>query len=247
MRFYILYATAATQVQNYTQALIMCDRLKNVNNKHPNIKYTFKYHYLLTVCEVYGGQPSLAKKNAEKCMRIARKSGSEKYLLYAQILDYMCLLDGWTAFMWYMIDENSRIKDFQARAMKFGMYNHLAYIMFYGCGNGKEYFSGDAAKCEANEFFAEAMELAKKIGNDRLIIAAWKKNVFLAQGYGFYSYVDYYYKKCLDIVEKQKDKWEEAAIYNGLGFNRIVSEQFNQANDYFNHALELFYNLKGYL
>ena len=244
VRFYILYATAATQVQNYTQALIMCDRLKNVNNKHPNIKYTFKYHYLLTVCEVYGGQPSLAKKNAEKCMRIARKSGSEKYLLYAQILDYMCLLDGWTAFMWYMIDENSRIKDFQARAMKFGMYNHLAYIMFYGCGNGKEYFSGDAAKCEANEFFAEAMELAKRIGNDRLIIAAWKKNVFLAQGYGFYSYVDYYYKKCLDIVEKQKDKWEEAAIYNGLGFNRIVSEQFNQANDYFNHALELFYNLK---
>lgn len=244
VRFYILYATAATHTQNYTQALIMCDRLKNLNNKHPNIKYTFRYHYLLTVCEVYGGQPSLAKKNAERCMKIARKSGSEKYLLYAQILEYMCMLDGWTAFMWYKADENSKIKDFQVRAMKFGVYNHLAHVLFYGCGNGKEYFSGDAAKCEANEYFTEAMELAKKIGNERLIIAAWKKNVFLAQGYGFYSYVDYYYKKCLDIVEKQQDKLEEASIYNGLGFNRIVSEQFNQANDYFNHALELFYKLK---
>lgn len=244
VRFYILYATAATYTNNFTQALIMCDRLKNVNNKHPNIKYTFRYHYLLTVCEVYGGQTSLARKNADKCMKIAKKSGSERYILYAQILDFMCLLDGWTSFMWYKIQETIDLTDFKERAMKFRMYNHLAHVMFYGYGNSKEYFSGDAQKCENQESFSFAMELAKKLKNDRLIISAWKKNVFLAQGYGFYSFVDYYYKKCLDIIEKQNDQSEEAAIYNGLGFNRIVSEQFNQANDYFNHSLELFFKLK---
>ncbi len=244
VRFYILYATAATYTNNFTQALIMCDRLKNVNNKHPNIKYTFRYHYILTVCEVYSGQTSLARKNADKCMKIAKKSGSEKYILYAQVLDYMCLLDGWTAFMWYKIDKTTDIAGFKERALKFKMYNHLAHVMFYGCGNDKEYFSGDAQKCEDQESFSLAMKLAKKLKNDRLIIAAWKKNVFLAQGYGFYSFVDYYYKKCLDIVEQQHDKSEEASIYNGLGFNRIVSEQFNQANEYFNHSLELFFKLK---
>ncbi len=244
VRFYILYATAAIYSKNYTQALIMCERLKNVNNKHPNIKYTFRYHYLLTVCEVYGGQPSLARKNADKCMKIAKKSGSEKYLLMSEIIDFMCLLDGWTAFMWYKIEGKVDIDGFKKRALKFEAYNHLAHILFYGFGNQKEYFSGDAKKCEDQESFSDAMNLANKLKNERLIINAWKKNVFLAQGYGFYSFVDYYYKKCLDIVTKQNDKVEEASIYNGLGFNRIVSEQFNQANDYFNRALELFYKQK---
>ena len=244
VQFYILYATAATYDKNYTTALIMCDRLKNLNNKHPNIRYTFKYHAMLTVCEVYSGQSALARKNCDKCMKIAKKSGSEKFLVYAQMLDYMCMLDGWMQYMWYRIDETDSINDFKEKAIKYKMYNHLAHIMFYGCGNKKEYFSEDVSTCENHESFSEAMEIAKKLKNERLMIAAWKKNVFLAQGYGYYSYVDYYYKKCLEIIEGQNDKNEEAQIYNGLGFNRIVSEQFVLANDYFNQALDLFYKLK---
>ncbi len=245
VRFYILYTTAAIYEGQYTTALSMCDRLKNVNNRHPNIKYTFKYYYLLTVCEIYGGQPSLAAKNSERCMKIAQKSGSEKCILYARILDYMCILNGWMTYMlWHGIDETESIDDFKEKCIKYKLYNHLAHIMFYVCGNKKSYFSGDAEKCENQQNFVEAMNMAKMLKNERLMISAWKKNVFLAQGYGYYSFVDYYYKKCLDIIGNQNDKAEEASIYNGLGFNRIVSEQFNQANEYFNKALQLFYSLK---
>ncbi len=243
--FYSTYALAAMHSGNYTTALIMCDKLKNVNNKHPNIGFTFRYHYLLTVCEIYAGQANLAKKNADKCMKIAKKSRSEKFLVYSQLLQYMCMLDGWTQFMWYRIDEYESISEFKEKAIKYKLYNHLAHIMFYGCGNAKKYFEGDAANCENQESFQEAMSIAKRLKNERLIISAWKKNVFLAQGYGFYSFVDYYYKKCLEIIESQNDKKEEAAIYNGLGFNRIVSEQFTLANEYFNHALSLFYKQKS--
>ena len=88
------------------------------------------------------------------------------------------------------------------------------------------------------------MSIAKMLKNDRLIISAWMKNVFLAQGYGCFAYVDYYYRKCLEIIEGQNDIFQEASIYNGLGFNRIVSEQFTRANSYFNDALELFYKQK---
>ncbi len=244
VRFYILYANAATYNEDFTTALIMCDRLKNVNNKHPNIKYTFRYHYQLTICELYSGQSGLAKKNCDKCMKIAKKSGSEKYLVYAQMLEYMCKLDGWTQYMWYRVDESESINEFKEKAIKYKMYNHLAHVMFYGCGNKKSYFSGDAEKCENNEAFSEAMGIAKMLKNERLMLAAWKKNVFLAQGYGYFSFVDYYYKKCLEIIEGQNDKKEEASIYNGLGFNRIVSERFSQANDYFNNALTIFYKQK---
>lgn len=244
-KFYALYAKAATFDKDYNTALIMCDKLKNVNNKHPNIRYTFQYHYLLTVCEIYGGQSALARKNADKCMKIAKKSNSEKFYVDATILDYMCKLDGWqTVYTWDRIDETKTIEEFKDLALKYKLYNHLAHIIFFGCGNSKESFNGDSNIIENQESFVEAMNIAKMLKNERLMIAAWKKNVFLAQGFGYYSYVDYYYKKCLEIIENQNDKNEEASIYNGLGFNRIVSEQFTLANDYFNRALFLFFKLK---
>ncbi len=245
-KFYILYAMAAMYDLNMTTALMMCDRLKSVNNKHPDIRYTFRYHYLLTMCEIYGGQPNLAKKNAEKCKKIAVKSGSERYKFTAQLLEFLCILDGCNNFYrWDTNIDEQELKEFTEKAIKYKSYNHLAHILFFGIGNTRENFVGDAAKFENQESFKQAMSIAKKLENDRLMIAAWRKNVFMAQGYGCFSYVDYYYKKCLEIIEKQNDKTEEAGIYNGLGFNRIVSEQFSIANDYFNRALDLFYKLKN--
>ncbi len=245
-KFYILYATAALYDMSLTTALMMCDKLKNVNNKHPNMIYTFRYHYLLTLCEVYGGQPNLAKKNSEKCMKIAQKSGAQRYIFTAQLLKYICKLDGWTnSYRWDRTAEGEKLEDFIKKALEYKMYNHLAHTLLFGCCNAKENFMDDAAKCEDQESFKKAMGIAKMLKNERLMIAAWMKNVFLAQGYGCFGYVDYYYKKCLEIIEGQNNIAEEASIYNGLGFNRIVSEQFVIANDYFNKALDLFYQQKN--
>ena len=244
-RFFVLYATASLYDMNMTTALMMCDKLKNINNKHPNMVYAFRYYYLLTLCQVYGGQPNLAKKNLEKCMKIARKSQSDRYAFSAQMLKYICKLDGWNnSYRWDRTIEGKELDDFIEKAFEYKMYNHLAHILFFGCCNSKENFIDDSQNCEEQESFKKAMAIAKMIKNDRLIIAAWMKNVFLAQGYGCFSYVDYYYKKCLEIIEGQNNIFEEASIYNGLGFNRIVSEQFGRANNYFNDALELFYKQK---
>ncbi len=245
-KFYTLYATAALYDMNITTSLMMCDKLKNVNNKHPNMLYTFRYHYLLTLCEVYGGQPNLAKKNSEKCMKIAQKSGSDRYIFSSQLLKYICKLDGFNnSYRWDRTVEGEELDEFIEKAFEYKMYNHLAHVLFFGCCNAKENFVDDAVKCEEQESFKKAMSIAKMLKNERLIIAAWMKNVFLAQGYGCFAYVDYYYKKCLEIIEGQNNFFEEASIYNGLGFNRIVSEQFVIANEYFNKALDLFYQQKN--
>lgn len=244
-KFFILYATAALYDGNMTTALMMCDKLKNINNKHPNVACSFRYHYLLTLCQIYGGQPNLAKKNLEKCMKIARKSQSDRYIFSAQMLKYICRLDGWNNYYrWDRNVDSEELDEFVEKAMEYRMYNHLAHILFFGCCNSKENFVDDSRNCEEQESFKKAMEIAKMIKNDRLIISAWMKNVFLAQGYGCFAYVDYYYKKCLEIIEGQNNVFEEASIYNGLGFNRIVSEQFGRANAYFNDALKLFYDQK---
>lgn len=243
--FFLLYTIAALQEQNITLALMMCEKIKSINNKHPNDRFLFLYYYYLTMCQIYGGQSNLAKKNTGKCKELAERIGTEEYMLYADILYYTAMLDGWTnSYRWDRCDERESLKTFSEKALKYKKYNHLAHILFFACCNEKENYVNDAEKCENQDTFQQAMSLAKMLNNERLMIAAWHKNVFMAQGYGCFSYVDYYYKKCLEIIEGQNDLYEEASVYNGLGYNRIVSEQFVQANEYFNKALKLFYDLK---
>ncbi len=246
-KFYVLYAYASLYDRNITNSLIMCEKLKNVNTRHPNLKYSFQYYYLLALCESYEGQRSLAKKNGDRCLKIAQKMGSEKYLFRSRMLYYIYSLDSWNnTYRWDKRFEGEEIDAFAKTAMGYHAYNHLAHILFFGCGNEKENYINDSKTLEETKYFKQAMELAVKLGNERLIIAAWRKNVFMAQGYGCFGFVDHYYKKCLEIIERQNNPVEEANIYNGLGFNRIVSEQFTLANDYFNKALNIFYAQKQY-
>ncbi len=243
--FYTLYAYAALYDKNITTSLIMCEKLKNINSRHPDLKYAFQYYYLLTLCESYEGQRGLAKKNSDKCERIAKKIGTEEYQFKAQLAFYIYSLDSWNnTYRWDRCLEGDALEEFSDMAMEHKAYNHLAHILFFGCGNTRENYV--TQKCEEQEHFKKAMELALMLNNERVIIAAYKKNVFMAQGYGCFAYVDYYYKKCLEIIERQNNPIEEAHIYNGLGFNRIVSEQFSLANDYFNKALDIFFRQKQY-
>ena len=246
-KFCIIYALASLYDKNITNALIMCEKLRNVNAKHPNLKYSFNYYYLLALCESFEGQRSLAEKNCEKCMSIAQELGLEKYIFLAQLLFYIYSLDSWNnTYRWDRRFEGEELDAFAEKAMENKWYNHLAHVFFFGCGNEKENYISDAYTCEDTKYFKHAMKLSLMTGNERLIIAAWRKNVFMAQGYGCFGYVDYYYKRCLEIIERQNNPVEEANIYNGLGFNRIVSEQFTIANEYFNKALAIFYKKKKY-
>ncbi len=246
-KFYILYAQAALCDRNVTTALMMCEKLKNVNTQYPDLMMSFQYHYVLALCESFESQRSLAVKNGDKCERIAKKLGSEELIFKTEMLEYTYSLDSWNnMYRWDRVFEGDKLDAFAEKAMKMKAYNHLAHIMFFGCGNGKENYIGDSKTCEEQKYFKKAMELATMLKNERVIIAAWRKNAFMAQGYGFFSFVDYYYKKCLEIIERQNDPVEEAHIYNGLGFNRIVSEQFTMANDYFNKALDIFFHQKQY-
>lgn len=50
--------------------------------------------------------------------------------------------------------------------------------------------------------FNQGIEIATRIGNDQLIIEAYKKNVMIASTNGFYDVANYFYEKCYEIVTK---------------------------------------------
>lgn len=241
--FYLkLYTLVALCLDNSTTALMLCDNINNSIKDSLSLKTKFSCAYLSALVQFKSAQTDLMNKYTQMCFDLANEINDEKYVFKAKLLDYIIVLKGWNNI--YSWDVNLIIdNEFANMAIKYKYYNHLAYIYLFGTCNDIKYFVNGEKGIEEAESFKMGMALAKKLNNESLMIKAWQKNVMMASSYGYFSSVDYFYKKSLEIIEGQNNKFEEANTYNGLGYNRIVSEEFGVANEYFNKALAIFYEL----
>ncbi len=242
--FYELYIYAAACYNHTNTALMMCERLKTALKNASAYDY-FRYYYLLCTVQIDMGQYPLAEKNIRFLKEWAEKSKSPDCQFQAELLDLTIQLKGFKSILrWDCCLQEDKYIDFLEEAERRGCYNHLAYIYIFGYCNERRFYSDKDEEYEEPVDFLKGIDFAEKLGNKHLIFVAWQKNVLMAQGYGYYSSVDYYYKKCLEIIVDDNNPLQEAAIYNGLGYNRIVSEQTQQANDYFNKALNIYMQCK---
>ncbi|MGN0536701.1 MAG: diguanylate cyclase [Acutalibacteraceae bacterium] len=244
VEFYELYIYASAQNEQTTTALMMCERLKTVIQDGSPYEH-FEYYYLLCMVQAYAGQYPLAEKNILKLHKWAERTNSQDCMFNAKLIELIVEMKGFKSILrWDCCLKEEEYIDFLKEAEKRGYYNHLAYIYIFGYCNERKYYSDQKDEYEEPVAFLKGIEFAKKLNNNHLLFVAWQKNVLMAQGYGYYSSVDYYYKKCLEIVENDNNPSQEAAIYNGLGYNRIVSEQTQQADEYFNKALKIYMQCK---
>ncbi len=242
LSYLLIYIFVSLCLDNTTTALMLCDIINSIVNKSTNTHLKFSCTYLSALTQFKAAQTDQVAKHIQTCFNIAEQLNEEKYMFKAKLLDYIILLKGWTNI--YSWDVNLIVdSDFAHTAMKYKYYNHLAYIYLFGTCNDIKYFINGEKGLEEAESFKNGMTLAKMMNNEALMIKTWQKNVMMASSYGYFSSVDYFYKKTLEIIEGQNNKFEEANIYNGLGYNRIVSEQFAVANEYFNKALSILYDL----
>ena len=239
-----LYSIVALCLDNSRTALMLCDNINSSIKKTSSLEENFSCSYISALSQFIYGQKDIANKYIQNCFDVAEKIDNDKYRFKAKLLDYIVTLNCWRSI--YSWDVNLIIDDnFANEAIKYKYYNHLAYIYLFGTCNDIIYFANGEKSIEEAESFKRGMALAKMLNNESLMIKAWQKNVMMASSYGYFSSVDYFYKKTLEIIEGQNNKFEEANTYNGLGYNRIVSEEYDLANEYFNKALSILYELNN--
>lgn len=240
--FYQAYAKANFYNNNYAMALSLCDNIKECVEKLDRPVDEYLYNCLMALCHSCAGQDKLSEKFAEKCRETALKIGDEFIIFRSNLLSCMVKFRCWTnVYLWSV--EYPMPESFFAEAEKYHYYNHLAYIHLFCFANDKTYYSKDPSFCESHEHFKLGMHYADMLGNDAVKLRVWKKNVVFSSGFGYYPAVDHFYKKSLEILEKQDNQAEKGNIYNGLGYNRIVSEDFSEADEYFNDAMNIWYDM----
>ena len=245
-RFYRLYANANFKVGNYPRTLTICDERKSTVKADTSDeivdRFNYEYTYLVALCHSCAGQDNLAEKYAQDCSEFAKKSGDEYLIFKTELLICMVRFRSWiNVYLWSV--EFNPSPDFMENAEKYKYFNHLAYIYLFCFGNDRSYYGADPEFCESHDFYKKGMYFADMLGNDNVKLRAYKKNVVFSSGFGYYPAVDHFYRKSLLILNKQGNLPYMGNIYNGLGYNRIVSEQFDPADAYFNNAMEIWYKI----
>ena len=240
--FMELYSEIALMLENNSDAMIYAEAMKNLNAENDKEK-EYRYKYILAKIYMLSGLNAEAKRATGECYAIAEEQGNEFYMFRAELADFVAVYSGWKETMF--LDRHSDVPmDLLDKAKRFGYFNQLAHIYVFAFDNTADKFK-DIEKLEENlKYFYKGINLAKSIGNERLLIEGYKKNILVASTHGLFDVCNYYYTLLTEVDWMKSNEFEIANIYNGLGYNNCATEKYVKANEYYNKALVIFDKLK---
>ena len=236
-----LYVMTSIFMENYSHALILCEKLMGLNYPKDDDAKLFNYNKSLSLTNMYMGNEEKAYEHAEKCHEIAKKTGKEKDIFVSMLLLNMSQLGGWKD-IWFCdkeIDVSERLIEL---CYKYSYYNHLSHILVYDFDNEADLYTTPDGVEQRTVNTTKGISIAKHLDNDFFLFEAYRKNVMISSINGHYETSNYFYNKAIEIVRHNHDKMEEANIYNGLGYNNVTEGNYEKANEYYNQALKIFYD-----
>lgn len=239
-----LYIMVSIFKENYSYALILCERLNRIKAFEQENHKQYLYYYFKTMANMYIGNEEDAKKNAAICMKKADEIGDEYERFQSKLIMNMAELAGWKDI--WICDKPVVVSDeLISMCYKYNYLNHLAHIYVYCFDNDYKLYTVVEGVEERTPNVTKGIWLANKLGNEKFLVEAYRKNIMVASCNGLFQTAGYFYNKSIEIVKKNNNKFEEANIYNGLGYNCCTTDKYSEANRYYNRALRIFYEKKN--
>lgn len=240
IRVLLLFAMIYIYKEQNKQAYVLCNKVRDSEYLYQDIDCQYNYNYALAMIYMFVGQKQQALAVIESTRSLVRNMGDEDKLVRLDMLNIVVLLnDCQDSFHW---DKNlefpyALIESAERNNQK----NHLAYAELFGymneeiikIQNNKDY------QLDQSKHFIRGMETAREIDNIELQMLAWQVNATAASSSGQFEGIIRYYSKCMELMEGLDRPWDEVRIYNGSGYNCIIHEHYDMANDYFLKALNI--------
>lgn len=242
VRLYTQLTTLAVLQGDCAHALLVAENLHRLSLQMDDWSVEYGYHYLLAYANMHNGNIKSASESAKICIAIAKEQRNEFHTFRAEILYLMSLMSGFHNILISFADIPVE-EELLEQCKKYGYLNHLAHIYVYCYENDMRKYQDVRYIEEAMPHFNKGIEIGEKLGNDQFLSEAYRKSIMLASYSGNRTIVTYFYEKDSMIARRSGNRFEEAMIYNGLGYNFCGSEDYSQANRYFNMALEIFHEL----
>lgn len=237
-----LYALVSIYTQNFSQALLLCGELKELRRRTIDLELDYAYYYLMCMAHMYNGKLDEADKYAGKCHEIALQQQSDYDIFIAKLLRVMVKMSGWHN-IFFCASDISVDEELLRKAEEYHFWNHLAHIYVYAYDNQPALFADESRLENRLVYFNKGIEIMKKLGNEYFMMEAYRNNIMIASTNGFFKTAKYYYNKCHELV-KGKNEYEEAMIYNGVGYISSAMEEYDKAFACYNRALHSFLKME---
>lgn len=242
IRLYTQLTTLAILQGDCTHALLVVENLHQLSLKVKEWTAEFGYNYLLALSHMYSGKIKVASEHAKSCIAIAAEQKNEFHIFRAKVLYLMSLMSGFHNIL--ISFKNVPVEEeLLEQCRKYGYYNHLAHIYVHCFDNDVTDFKDMHCVEEALPYFQKGIEIAEMLGNDQFLTEAYRKRIMLASYSDNKQIIPYFYEKDMMIAKKNGNRFEEAMVYNGLGYNYCGGEDYAQANQYYNMAMQIFHEL----
>lgn len=233
-----LYTRVSIYTQDFSQALLLCEKLKELRKQKADLELDYSYYYFMCIAHMYNGKLDEAGSYAEKSLEIAIRQHSDYNIFLSKLSGAMVKMSGWHN-IFFCANDIPIDEEIIEMAEKYHYWNHLAHIYVYAYDNLPALFADETQVDNRLVHFNKGIEIMKKLGNEYFMMEAYRNNIMIASTNGFFKTANYYYDKCHEIV-RGKDAYEEAMIYNGVGYISSAMEEYDKAFNCYNQALTSF-------
>lgn len=233
----MLYAANSMFSFDMSKTLLLGEELSTVLTEDMH-KERYSYLYIMALAQAHMTQINLANKYVADCQKQAELSGNDLLIFKSKALEYIVMYYSFVNLFYCDYTENldeSIIPMFD----KYEYYNTLNYLLVIGFENDLNTVSEIVEGRQVPKHFNRAIESGKWLDNKEFLNIAYMKNIILYTEHGFHQYVEELYKKRILVVKEENEIVKIGHMYDGLGYNCIIDEQYIQANNYLNEALKI--------
>lgn len=241
--FYALASYCYVIKNDHTSAMLMCEKLLLFYDKNTDFVSDYIYNYLCGQNQMMLMQSELTLKYARNCKDIGERLDSEKMKLYADILCLIAQYSGWKDVFSVDFDKTYIDDEMTKILKKYNFKNILSHYLIFGYDNDdisiKKMLESGTSKT-----FEEAIRIGNELGNTFFLLTALTKYIVMFTDRGFYKFADKFYREKYDILSRLDNPVRKAHLLLGMGYNCIASERYEEANEYFEKAVQMLYDMK---
>lgn len=242
VRLCLQLAILAVLQGDCSHALLVAESLRKLCDEINKWQVIFEYNYIIAYVNMHNGNIKMAEKSADMCIEIAEKHKDEYFLFKGKLCRVMSRYSGFynilISYEDYPVEE-----ELIEQCEKYNYYNHLAHILVF-CFENSSF--DDVTINNVNmvvPYFNKGIEIAERLGNEQFLTDAYRTVIMQASYSGNWEIVNYFYEKDIEVAKRCGNRFEEAMVYNGLGYNHCATEDYVNASNYFNYAMKIFHQM----
>ena len=222
-----------------SHALLVTESLHRLMESNDDWNIEYGYYYAITYVNMHNGNINAAEVAADRCIKLAQDNENEFCEFKAKIAKVKSKFSGFYNIL--ISYENYPVEDsLLSQCYKYKYHNHLAH-MYVHCFENDLFQNITLDNIEFElEYFNKGIAIGERLGNDQFLTDAYRSVIMIASYSGRRDVVNYFYEKDILVAQRSNNLFEEAMVYNGLGYNHCSGEDYTSAHYYFNLAIKIF-------